>query len=241
MSILSILEPANATTVRAHHRPAHQRQHPATVGSDLLSRGRWPRDGHANFDHGAERPCLDRYARAARPLCVTRRCIAATDTRPGSPPVYERARAECTSSSAPGGRPGHLHRGRHRRPHPASCGSGRRDRVVFESEHHRRCSPAGRRTVRLAAPSLANQAVSARRRRARNASEGRGWSSSNGASNVTGEIFPIAEMRSGQAARRTGLPRRGPARAAPVVNIESWTSTGLPCRPQALRPVRRAH
>ena len=60
MSILSILEPASATTPR----PVVTRQVtgtiPATVGSDLLvplADGRVT--DYANFDHGASAPCLE--------------------------------------------------------------------------------------------------------------------------------------------------------------------------------------
>ena len=201
MSILSILEPATST---AAVRPTVARlttgNIPATVASDLLvplADGRVT--DYANFDHGASAPCLESVRAAVEAALPSYASVHRGNGYASriTTQWYERARAE-------------VH---------AFVGARETDQViftrqttdalnllaravpadatviVFESEHHAALLPwPAERTVRLAAPTSQTAAVTAVADALRTAPEGPRLVVVTGASNVTGEIFPIAEI-----------------------------------------------
>ena len=200
MSILSILEPANTTTSRPATVRLSNGSIPATVGSDLLvplADGRVT--DYANFDHGASAPCLESVRAAVEAALPSYASVHRGNGYASriTTQWYERARAEVhgfvgareddqvifTRQTTDA-----LNLLARAVPADATV-------IVFESEHHAALLPwPTDRTVRLAAPSSANQAVTAVADALRNAPEGPRLVVVTGASNVTGEIFPIAEI-----------------------------------------------
>jgi selenocysteine lyase/cysteine desulfurase len=201
MSILSILEPANATTTP---RPAIARLStgsiPATVGADLLvplADGRVT--DYANFDHGASAPCLESVRAAVEAALPSYASVHRGNGYASriTTQWYERARKQV-----------HEFVGAREddqviftrqttdalnllaRAVPANATV-----IVFESEHHAALLPwPTERTIRLAAPASPANAVTAVADALRQAPEGPRLVVVTGASNVTGEIFPIAEL-----------------------------------------------
>ncbi|TDU86853.1 selenocysteine lyase/cysteine desulfurase [Kribbella voronezhensis] len=200
MSILSILEPANATVARPAGVRLTNGSIPATVGSDLLvplADGRVT--DYANFDHGASAPCLESVRAAVEAALPSYASVHRGNGYASriTTQWYERARAEVhgfvgareddqvifTRQTTDA-----LNLLARAVPADATV-------IVFESEHHAALLPwPAERTVRLAAPSSTNQAVTAVADALRSAPEGPRLVVITGASNVTGEIFPIAEI-----------------------------------------------
>jgi selenocysteine lyase/cysteine desulfurase len=200
MSILSILEPANTTTSRPATVRLSNGSIPATVGSDLLvplADGRVT--DYANFDHGASAPCLESVRAAVEAALPSYASVHRGNGYASriTTQWYERARAEV-----------HTFVGAREddqviftrqttdalnllaRAVPADATV-----LVFESEHHAALLPwPAEQTVRLAAPTSHTAAVTAVADALRAAPEGPRLVVITGASNVTGEIFPIAEI-----------------------------------------------
>ncbi len=200
MSILSILEPASTTTPRAAVTRQANGSIPATVGADLLvplADGRVT--DYANFDHGASAPCLESVRASVEAALPSYASVHRGNGYASriTTQWYERARAEVHSFV--GARTDDqviftrqttdaLNLLAHAVPADATV-------IVFESEHHAALLPWGEeRTVRLAAPESAGAAVTAVANALRSAPEGPRLVVVTGASNVTGEIFPIAEL-----------------------------------------------
>ncbi|WP_433022099.1 aminotransferase class V-fold PLP-dependent enzyme [Kribbella sp. CA-294648] len=201
MSILSILEPATST---AAVRPTVARlttgSVPATVANDLLvplADGRVT--DYANFDHGASAPCLESVRAAVEAALPSYASVHRGNGYASriTTQWYERARAEVHAFV--GARPTDqviftrqttdaLNLLARAVPEDATV-------IVFESEHHAALLPwPAERTVRLAAPTSQTAAVTAVADALRAAPEGPRLVVITGASNVTGEIFPIAEI-----------------------------------------------
>ncbi|ADB32050.1 Cysteine desulfurase [Kribbella flavida DSM 17836] len=200
MSILSILEPATTTAARPTVARLTTGSIPATVGADLLvplADGRVT--DYANFDHGASAPCLESVRRAVE---VALPSYASVHRGNGyasriTTQWYERARREVhgfvgareddqvifTRQTTDA-----LNLLARAVPADATV-------IVFESEHHAALLPwPAERTIRLAAPTSGTGAVTAVADALRQAPEGPRLVVVAGASNVTGEIFPIAEL-----------------------------------------------
>lgn len=200
MSILSILEPANATATRPAITPLSTGSIPATVASDLLvplADGRVT--DYANFDHGASAPCLESVRAAVEAALPSYASVHRGNGYASriTTQWYERARNEV-----------HAFVGARKddqviftrqttdalnllaRAVPADATV-----IVFESEHHAALLPwPAERTIRLAAPASQAAAVTAVADALRQAPDGPRLVVITGASNVTGEIFPIAEI-----------------------------------------------
>jgi selenocysteine lyase/cysteine desulfurase len=201
MSILSILEPANtAVTTRPVVSKLTTGNIPATVASDLLvplADGRVT--DYANFDHGASAPCLESVRAAVEAALPSYASVHRGNGYASriTTQWYERARAEV-----------HAFVGARdddqviftrqttdalnllARAVPADATV-----IVFESEHHAALLPwPAERTTRLAAPTSQTAAVTAVADALRAAPDGPRLVVITGASNVTGEIFPIAEI-----------------------------------------------
>jgi selenocysteine lyase/cysteine desulfurase len=201
MSILSILETANAAVTT---RPTVARlttgSIPATVASDLLvplADGRVT--DYANFDHGASAPCLESVRAAVEAALPSYASVHRGNGYASriTTQWYERARAEVhgfvgareddqvifTRQTTDA-----LNLLARAVPADATV-------IVFESEHHAALLPwPAERTIRLAAPTSHTAAVTAVADALRTAPEGPRLVVLTGASNVTGEIFPIAEI-----------------------------------------------
>lgn len=200
MSILSILEPANATASRPTVTRLSTGSIPATVASDLLvplADGRVT--DYANFDHGASAPCLESVRAAVEAALPSYASVHRGNGYASriTTQWYERARNEVHSFVG----------ARHddqviftrqttdalnllARAVPADATV-----IVFESEHHAALLPwPTERTIRLQAPNSPNAAVTAVADALRQAPDGPRLVVITGASNVTGEIFPIAEI-----------------------------------------------
>ncbi|WBQ02487.1 aminotransferase class V-fold PLP-dependent enzyme [Kribbella sp. CA-293567] len=201
MSILSILEPANAAvTTRPTVASLSTGSIPATVGSDLLvplADGRVT--DYANFDHGASAPCLESVRAAVEAALPSYASVHRGNGYASriTTQWYERARAELHSFV--GARDDDqviftrqttdaLNLLARAVPADATV-------IVFESEHHAALLPwPAERTVRLATPASQTAAVTEVANALRTAPEGPRLVVLTGASNVTGEIFPIAEI-----------------------------------------------
>jgi selenocysteine lyase/cysteine desulfurase len=200
MSILSILEPAGRPSDRPPLpalSPAHL---PTTVGADLLvplADGRVT--DYANFDHGASAPCLESVRRAVDAALPSYASVHRGNGYASRVTTqwYERARDE-------------VHRFVGARPDDqvvftrqttdalnllARCLPEATTVVVFETEHHAALLPwPADRTVRLTPPSSPAGAVTAVADALRAAPEGPRLVCLTGASNVTGELFPVTEI-----------------------------------------------
>ena len=200
MSILSILEPANATATRPTVTRLSSGSIPATVASDLLvplADGRVT--DYANFDHGASAPCLESVRAAVEAALPSYASVHRGNGYASriTTQWYERARNEVHSFV--GARQDDqviftrqttdaLNLLARAVPADATV-------IVFESEHHAALLPwPAERTIRLAAPSSQAAAVTAVADALRQAPDGPRLVVITGASNVTGEIFPIAEI-----------------------------------------------
>ncbi|MFG1623288.1 aminotransferase class V-fold PLP-dependent enzyme [Kribbella sp. NPDC049227] len=200
MSILSILEPASTTTPRPTVARLSTGSVPATVGSDLLvplADGRVT--DYANFDHGASAPCLESVRASVEAALPSYASVHRGNGYASriTTQWYEQARAEVHAFV--GARADDqviftrqttdaLNLLAHVVPADATV-------IVFESEHHAALLPwPAERTVRLAAPSSPTEAVTNVADALRAAPEGPRLVVVTGASNVTGEIFPIAEI-----------------------------------------------
>ncbi len=200
MSILSILEPAGTTIARPTVARFATGNIPATVGSDLLvplADGRVT--DYANFDHGASAPCLESVRASVEAALPSYASVHRGNGYASriTTQWYERARAEVHAFV--GAREDDqviftrqttdaLNLLAHAVPKDATV-------VVFESEHHAALLPwPAERTVRLAAPTTPAEAVTNVADALRRAPEGPRLVVVTGASNVTGEIFPIAEI-----------------------------------------------
>jgi selenocysteine lyase/cysteine desulfurase len=200
MSILSILEPSHSTAARPTIARLTTGRIPSTVGAGLLvplADGRVT--DYANFDHGASAPCLESVRAAVEAALPSYASVHRGNGYASriTTQWYERARAEV-----------HAFVGAREddqviftrqttdalnllaRAVPADATV-----IVFESEHHAALLPwPAERTIRLQAPSSATQAVTAVADALRTAPEGPRLVVVTGASNVTGEIFPVAEI-----------------------------------------------
>jgi len=200
VSILSILEPSNAITARPTAVRLSNGNIPATVGSDLLvplADGRVT--DYANFDHGASAPCLESVRAAVEAALPSYASVHRGNGYASriTTQWYERARAEVHAFVGARADDQVIFTRQTTdalnllaRAVPADATV-----IVFESEHHAALLPwPAERTIRLSAPSSVNQAVSAVADALRIAPEGPRLVVVTGASNVTGEIFPIAEI-----------------------------------------------
>jgi selenocysteine lyase/cysteine desulfurase len=200
MSILSILEPSQSAAVRPAVTRLTTGSIPATVAADLLvplADGRVT--DYANFDHGASAPCLESVRAAVEAALPSYASVHRGNGYASRVTTqwYERARQEV-----------HTFVGARdddqviftrqttdalnllARAVPADATV-----IVFESEHHAALLPwPTERTIRLAAPTSQTAAVTAVADALRTAPEGPRLVVVTGASNVTGEIFPIAEI-----------------------------------------------
>jgi selenocysteine lyase/cysteine desulfurase len=200
MSILSILEPANASTARPAIARLTTGNIPATVGSDLLvplADGRVT--DYANFDHGASAPCLESVRSAVEAALPSYASVHRGNGYASriTTQWYERARREVHTFVGARADDQVIFTRQTTdalnllaRAVPADATV-----IVFESEHHAALLPwPAERTTRLAAPTSATVAVTAVADALRTAPEGPRLVVVTGASNVTGEIFPIAEI-----------------------------------------------
>ncbi|MFC5265350.1 aminotransferase class V-fold PLP-dependent enzyme [Kribbella qitaiheensis] len=201
MSILSILEPANSTS---SSRPAVARlttgSIPTTVAADLLvplADGRVT--DYANFDHGASAPCLESVRAAVEAALPSYASVHRGNGYASriTTQWYERARSEvhtfvgaCSTDQVIFTRQTTDALNLLARAVPTDATV-----IVFESEHHAALLPwPAERTIRLAAPTSQTAAVTAVADALRTAPDGPRLVVVTGASNVTGEIFPIAEI-----------------------------------------------
>jgi selenocysteine lyase/cysteine desulfurase len=200
MSILSILEPADTTLTRPAITRLSTGSIPATVASDLLvplADGRVT--DYANFDHGASAPCLESVRSAVEAALPSYASVhrgngyasrittqwyerarnqvhAFVGARDTDQVIFTRQTTDALNLLA--------------RALPADATV-----IVFESEHHAALLPwPADRTLRLAAPISQTSAVTAVADALRTAPDGPRLIVVTGASNVTGEIFPIAEI-----------------------------------------------
>jgi selenocysteine lyase/cysteine desulfurase len=200
MSILSILEPSHSIAARPTVARLTSSSVPATVGADLLvplADGRVT--DYANFDHGASAPCLESVRAAVEAALPSYASVHRGNGYASriTTQWYERARAEVhgfvgareddqvifTRQTTDA-----LNLLARSVPADATV-------IVFESEHHAALLPwPAERTVRLPAPSTSTAAVTAVADALRTVPEGPRLVVVTGASNVTGEIFPIAEI-----------------------------------------------
>jgi selenocysteine lyase/cysteine desulfurase len=201
MSILSILEPS-CTTAAIPQPPFTSGNLPSTVGADLLvplADGRVT--DYANLDHGASAPCLETVRRAVDAALPSYASVHRGNGYASriTTQWYERARAE-------------VHRFVNARADDqvvftrqttdalnllARCLPEATTVVVFESEHHAALLPwelNGANTVLLPPPATPAAAVTAIADALRNAPDGPRLVCVTGASNVTGELFPVAEI-----------------------------------------------
>src|SRR4051812_21184475 len=200
MSFLPTLEPAGATTSRPPAPRLAPGSTPATVGADLLvplADGRVT--DYANFDHGASAPCLESVRAAVEAALPSYASVHRGNGYASriTTQWYERARAEVHGFA--GAREDDqviftrqttdaLNLLARAVPADATV-------IVFESEHHAALLPwPAERTTRLAAPTSQAAAVTAVADALRQAPDGPRLVVITGASNVTGEIFPIAEI-----------------------------------------------
>jgi len=200
MSILSILEPSQATSPR----PAATRQFtgsiPATVAADLLvplADGRVT--DYANFDHGASAPCLQSVRAAVEAALPSYASVHRGNGYASriTTQWYERARTEVHSfvGARPDDQVVFTRQTTDALNLLARCVPADATVFVFESEHHAALLPwPAERTVRLPAPRSAADAVTAVADALRTAPVGPRLVVATGASNVTGEIFPVAEL-----------------------------------------------
>lgn len=200
MSILSILEPSTQHATRTALPPLSPSQLPTTTGADLLvplADGRVT--DYANFDHGASAPCLESVRRAVDAALPSYASVHRGNGYASriTTQWYERARDE-------------VHRFVNARPDDqvvftrqttdalnllARCLPEATTVVVFETEHHAALLPwPAAQTVRLAPPSSPADAVTAVADALRTAPEGPRLVCVTAASNVTGELFPVAEL-----------------------------------------------
>lgn len=199
MSILSILEPTP-------HAPATRRplaaigSIPGTVGADLLvplADGRVT--DYANFDHGASAPALETVRAAVEAALPSYASVHRGNGYASRVTTqwYERARAEVHGfvGARPDDQVVFTRQTTDALNLLARCLPDGTTVVVFESEHHAALLPwPEARTRRLPAPSSQAAAVSAVADALRNAPEGPRLVCVTGASNVTGELFPVAEI-----------------------------------------------
>jgi selenocysteine lyase/cysteine desulfurase len=201
MSILSILEPACTTTDRAPHLPLTSAGNlPTTVGADLLvplADGRVT--DYANLDHGASAPCLEAVRRAVDAALPSYASVHRGNGYASriTTQWYEQARAEVHSfvGARPDDQVVFTRQTTDALNLLARCLPQATTVVVFETEHHAALLPwPDDRTVRLAPPASPAAAVTAVADALRAAPDGPRLVCVTGASNVTGELFPVAEI-----------------------------------------------
>ncbi|HEY3004654.1 MAG TPA: aminotransferase class V-fold PLP-dependent enzyme [Kribbellaceae bacterium] len=201
MSILSILEHP-CTTTPAPQPPLTAGNLPTTTGADLLvplADGRVT--DYANLDHGASAPCLETVRRAVDAALPSYASVHRGNGYASRVTTqwYERARAEVHAfvGARPDDQVVFTRQTTDALNLLARCLPEATTVVVFESEHHAALLPwelNGANTVRLAPPSSPAAAVTAVADALRAAPEGPRLVCVTGASNVTGELFPIAEV-----------------------------------------------
>lgn len=200
MSILSILEPGHSNRARPTVVRHVVGSIPATVGADLLvplADGRVT--DYANFDHAASAPCLESVRTAVEAALPSYASVHRGNGYASriTTQWYERARSEVHSFVGARADDQVIFTRQTTdalnllaRCVPADCTI-----IAFESEHHAALLPwPAERTVRLPAPHSAAGAVTAVADALRSAPEGPRLVVITGASNVTGEIFPVAEI-----------------------------------------------
>lgn len=202
MSILSILEPSPTASARpaVTRRLGSKGGVPATVAADLLvplADGRIT--DYANFDHGASAPCLESVRAAVEAALPSYASVHRGNGYASriTTQWYERARAEVHSfvGARSGDQVVFTRQTTDALNLLARCLPTDATVIVFETEHHAALLPwPTERTVRLSAPDSPAAAVSAVANALREAPEGPRLVVVTGASNVTGEIFPIAEI-----------------------------------------------
>jgi selenocysteine lyase/cysteine desulfurase len=205
MSILSILDPACTTTDRAHHLPLTSAGNlPTTVGADLLvplADGRVT--DYANLDHGASAPCLEAVRRAVDAALPSYASVHRGNGYASriTTQWYERARAEVHSfvGARPDDQVVFTRQTTDALNLLARCLPQATTVVVFETEHHAALLPwqaAGARITVLDAPRTHDQAVRTLERAlaGRDGTDAPALVCVTGASNVTGELWPVREL-----------------------------------------------
>ena len=200
MSILSILEPATQHGSRPVQPALSPSRIPATAGAELLvplADGRVT--DYANFDHGASAPCLESVRRAVDAALPAYASVHRGNGYASQLTTqwYERARDEVHAfvNARPDDQVVFTRQTTDALNLLARCLPEATTVVVFETEHHAALLPwPAERTVRLAPPASPAQAVSAVADALRTAPKGPRLVCVTGASNVTGELFPVAEI-----------------------------------------------
>ncbi len=169
---------------------------------------------------------------------TTAACTAAPGTCPSCPPTCSRTPAGPSPSSSTAAPDDQVifTRSTTDSPQPAGRGAAPRGRqvFVFETEHHASLLPCGGRRgcTYLDAPRTPSQAVADAGAGARRAGSptARPLACVTGASNVTGELWPVRELAAAAHAHgaRIVLDAAQLAPHHPVPSCGSWTSTGSP-------------
>jgi selenocysteine lyase/cysteine desulfurase len=200
MSILSILESGHSTAARPTVARQVAGSIPATVGTDLLvplTDGRVT--DYANFDHAASAPCLESVRAAVDAALPSYASVHRGNGYASriTSQWYEQARDEVHSFVGARSDDQVIFTRQTTDALNLLARSVPADTtvIVFESEHHAALLPwPAERTVRLPAPSSPTGAITAVADALRTAPEGPRLVVVTGASNVTGEIFPVAEL-----------------------------------------------
>lgn len=200
MSILSILEPSHSTAARPAVARLTAGSIPATLGADLLvplADGRVT--DYANFDHGASAPCLESVRAAVEAALPSYASVHRGNGYASriTTQWYERARREVHSfvGARDDDQVIFTRQTTDALNLLSRCLPADTTVIVFESEHHAALLPwPAERTHRLPAPRSTAAAVTAVADALRAAPEGPRLVVVTGASNVTGEIFPVAEI-----------------------------------------------
>lgn len=200
MSILSILEPATQQNSRPVQPTLSPDRLPATAGAELLvplADGRVT--DYANFDHGASAPCLESVRRAVDSALPAYASVYRGNGYASQLTTqwYERARDEVHTfvNARPDDQVVFTRQTTDALNLLARCLPKATTVIVFETEHHAALLPwPTEKTVRLAPPASPAQAVSTVADALRTAPEGPRLVCVTGASNVTGELFPVAEI-----------------------------------------------
>lgn len=210
---------------------------PLVTGGDI---------GYANLDHAASAPCLDAVRVAVDEFLPWYASVhrGAGFASQVSTKLYERTRATLRSFVGA------------RRTDTVVFTRNTTDSfnllarslpprtavIVFDTEHHAALLPwQGPNVRRLPTPRTRLAAVSAVDEALAESPQGPRLVVLTGASNVTGELLPVAEIAAvAQPARRPHRPRRRPARAAPQDrHAGPGRRLRRPLRPQAVRALRR--
>ena len=248
MSILSILEPACRPPSSPRHPVLADGNIPATTGADLLvplADGRVT--DYANFDHGASAPCLDAVDEPSTPPLPSYASVHRGNGYASriTTQWYERARAEVHGfvGARPDDQVVFTRQTTDALNLLARCLPDGTTVVVFESEHHAALLPWERGPAGNGEAAAAGVGDRGRHRR-RGRPAGRAGGAAAGLRDRRVERHRRAaaggrDREGGPRARCPGLPRRGPAGAAPAGRHRRPRGRlGGTVRAQAVRAVR---